>query len=275
MVLLSAIIGGVLGFAIGGPPGALAGGILGWLVGLQLAKPNPSPSHATPPCSAPRSLADRSKPGNGSEAPPISQRPQTPSRIQPSGDQKRALETILKAEWAREAVFVTGVAGTGKSTVLQLVKEETYKQCAIVAPTGIAALNVGGQTIHSFFSLKPTLIRPGNSEDIKVYYPNSRKRKVMESLDLLIVDEVSMVRADLLDAIDFSLRVNRNKRDQPFGGVQVALFGDPLQLEPVTTEDIRPYISDEWGGPFFFDAKTWGDAGCEVVYLRTPHRHKE
>ncbi len=247
--IIGAVIGGVLGFAIGQVTGAIVGAILGAFIGNALEKQGPPPLR-------------------------IQENPPNPE-IQFSPDQQQALHALLHPEWKKEAVFVTGVAGTGKSTVLQFARAQTDGKCVVVAPTGISAINAGGQTIHSFFSLKPALLRPGNQEDIKIHHPHSQKRKIMEALDLLIIDEVSMVRVDVLDAIDFSLRAHRNNSKQPFGGVKVALFGDPLQLDPVTTEDVRPYILDEWGGPFFFDAKAWKEAGCEVIILETPHRHKE
>ncbi|MBM4221389.1 MAG: hypothetical protein FJ170_05515, partial [Gammaproteobacteria bacterium] len=146
-------------------------------------------------------------------------RPDTPSTLraglEPNPDFQRALELI---EGGDEHVFVTGRAGTGKTTLLHLLREETVRRVAVVAPTGLAAINVGGQTIHSFFRLPPRFVDPGSIRPL-------RHTGVMKALELLIIDEVSMVRADLLDGIDQSLRVNR-RSDEPFGGVQLAMFGD-------------------------------------------------
>jgi tRNA A37 threonylcarbamoyladenosine biosynthesis protein TsaE len=126
-------------------------------------------------------------------------------------------------------VFVTGGAGTGKSTLIQFLRNTLNFQIAVVAPTGIAALNVHGVTIHSFFHFPPRIIEP---EDIKKVYD----RKLYNKLDILIVDEVSMVRSDLLDGMDSFLKINRNN-NAPFGGVKVLLIGDLFQLPPVVSED--------------------------------------
>ena len=123
-------------------------------------------------------------------------------------------------EKAGKNVFVTGRAGTGKSTLLQLLRDATRKNTVVLAYTGVAALHVRGQTIHSFFGFPPR------------FFPRSeikkrKDRKIFKKLELLVIDEISMVRADLLDHIDYFLRINRNSQ-QPFGGVQVALFGDRI-----------------------------------------------
>ena len=125
-------------------------------------------------------------------------------------------------------VFVTGRAGTGKSTLLRFFQLNTDKQVAVVAPTGVAALNVGGQTIHSFFRFPP---RPIATADIK----KLRDRRVYQAVDVLVIDEISMVRADMLDGIDRFMRLNGSKKYLPFGGARVIMFGDPYQLPPVVT----------------------------------------
>ena len=164
-------------------------------------------------------------------------RPDTPSALrtglEPNADFQRALDLI---EGSDEHVFVTGRAGTGKTTLLHLLRDETVRNVAVVAPTGLAAINVSGQTIHSFFRLPPRFV------DLRAIRP-LRHTGVMKALELLIIDEVSMVRADLLDGIDQSLRVNR-RSDEPFGGVQLALFGDLWQLPPVVREpELREYFA--------------------------------
>ena len=124
-------------------------------------------------------------------------------------------------------LFITGRAGTGKSTLLQLFRNTTRKKTVVLAPTGIAALNVKGQTIHSFFGFPP---RPLTRQDIK----KRANRRLFQRLEVMVIDEISMVRADLLDSIDYFLRINR-ENPMPFGGVQVVFFGDLFQLPPVVS----------------------------------------
>ncbi|HHH53464.1 MAG TPA: AAA family ATPase, partial [Bacteroidetes bacterium] len=133
--------------------------------------------------------------------------------------------TLKLLENSDESFFITGSAGTGKSTLLRLFVETTSKKTVVLAPTGIAALNVRGQTIHSFFKLPPNFI-PKTA--IKI----SKNSRIYKNLDTIIIDEISMVRADLLDNIDLFLRINR-KSPLPFGGVQMIFFGDLFQIPPV------------------------------------------
>ncbi|MFY7990425.1 MAG: helix-turn-helix domain-containing protein [Fluviicola sp.] len=168
-----------------------------------------------------------------------------------------------------QCIFLTGKAGTGKTTLLRKIVETTHKQTVIVAPTGIAALNAGGVTIHSFFGLPfggyiPEFIpEPVLAGSIKLetktslrrhFHYNSTKQRLMRSMELLIIDEVSMLRADLLDAIDLSLRFVR-KNDSPFGGVQVLFIGDLLQLPPVIKPEEWQYLQKYYIGIFFFNAQ--------------------
>src|SRR5690606_31278287 len=149
-----------------------------------------------------------------------------------------------------EHVFVTGRAGTGKSTLLRHLTWNTKKQIAICAPTGVAALNVEGQTIHSLFKLPIGLIADSDIEQ------NEATRKILNAIDTLVIDEISMVNADLMDGIDRSLRQARARRREPFGGVQVVMFGDPYQLAPVPPRgDEAKYVSDHYRSFWFFDAK--------------------
>ncbi len=153
-------------------------------------------------------------------------------------------------EMAQEPMFITGRAGTGKSTLLKLFRKLTRKKLAVVAPTGIAALNVRGQTIHSFFGFPPKLLHPS---DIHV----RRNRRLYENLEILVIDEISMVRADMLDNIDYFLRINRNI-DAPFGGVKVIFFGDLFQLPPVVaTQAEKEYIRLHYETPYFFSSKVF------------------
>jgi len=143
-------------------------------------------------------------------------------------------------------LFVTGRAGTGKSTLLKALKDMVSDDLAVLAPTGLAAVNVGGQTIHSFFGFPPRLV---TDQDIR----RSRNGRIMRRLKLLIIDEVSMVRSDLMWAIDRSLRINRGRPREAFGGVRLIMFGDLHQLPPVVQEaEVAHHLESEHGGPFFF-----------------------
>lgn len=167
-------------------------------------------------------------------------------------------------------VFLTGKAGTGKTTFLKHIIKHTYKNAVIVAPTGIAAINAGGVTIHSLFQLPFGAfvpVRDANfefNENIKINTPNTlfkgfqlnaSKRRLLQELELLIIDEVSMLRSDLLDAIDTVLKSVRRKNHLPFGGVQVLFIGDLLQLPPVVKDDEWRYLKSYYKSAFFFDAQ--------------------
>ena len=151
----------------------------------------------------------------------------------------------------RKNIFLTGKAGTGKSTLLKILRNETGRNVAVCAPTGIAALNVNGQTVHSLFCFRGhTLIideleRQHDDGDLKI-------RNALRSLDLLIIDEVSMVRSDLFKGVEFVLRAAKKSR-LPFGGVQVLLVGDPYQLPPVVTNEGQEHFLQEHGSPYFWD----------------------
>ena len=175
-----------------------------------------------------------------------------------------------RIELTLEHFFVTGRAGTGKSTLLAYLAEHTSKQLAICAPTGVAALNVGGQTIHSLFRLPIGIIA-----DHQLPLPGD-VRDLLRRLELLVVDEVSMVSADLMDAIDRALREARRSR-LPFGGVQLVLFGDPYQLAPVPPREPaeRQYFADHYRSLWFFDAKVWQQAPLTTVELTTIHRQRD
>lgn len=177
-------------------------------------------------------------------------------------------------EKTQSGVFVTGRAGTGKSTLLQLFRQTTNKKVAVLAPTGVAALNVQGQTIHSFFKFPPRII---TVKDAESKASNYLQKKLIKNLDILVIDEVSMVRADMMDGIDRYLRVNRD-RDKPFGGVQIALFGDLFQLPPVVRNDPveRSYFSDYYESPYFFSAHAFQDPNLrfERVELRKVYRQE-
>jgi ATP-dependent exoDNAse (exonuclease V) alpha subunit len=155
-------------------------------------------------------------------------------------------------EDTRDHVFVTGRAGTGKSTLLQHLAWNTSKQIAVCAPTGVAALNVEGQTIHSLFKLPLGIL--GSTDEPQ----SDATRKLLNAIDTLVIDEISMVNADLMDAIDRALRQARGRKAEPFGGAQVVMFGDPYQLAPVPPRgDEARYVRDHYRSFWFFDAKVW------------------
>ncbi len=161
------------------------------------------------------------------------------------------------ATLTNRSLFLTGKAGTGKTTFLKKLKEESRKEMAIVAPTGVAAINAGGVTIHSFFQLPFHPFIPttdGQKDLIGKLKINSARRKVLYELELLIIDEISMVRADVLDAIDTVLRHFRYRRNEPFGGVQVIFIGDMYQLSPVYKEEEWQLLSPYYPGIYFFDS---------------------
>ena len=164
-------------------------------------------------------------------------------------------------------IFLTGKAGTGKTTFLREIVKKTFKSCVVVAPTGIAAINAGGMTLHSFLQLPFGSYIPENREipsfNIQVNTPkslvknqrlNSQKRKMIRELDLLIIDEVSMLRADLLDCIDQTLKTVRKNSRQAFGGIQILFIGDLLQLPPVVKDDEWKLLNKYYPTPYFYDA---------------------
>ncbi len=182
-------------------------------------------------------------------------------------------------------VFLTGRAGTGKTTFLQKIVKETTKNTIVVAPTGVAAINAGGVTIHSMFQLPLTAFVPGNDDVDMSNFTNrlglakhmkyrANRRKLIENLELLIIDEISMVRVDLLDAIDFVLRRVR-KNGSPFGGVQLLVIGDLFQLSPVVRHGIWPTLGKYYKSPFFFDSHSWTSSDSIKIELKTIYRQKD
>jgi len=171
-------------------------------------------------------------------------------------------------EHQNEHLFVTGRAGTGKSTLLNVLKKTTKKNTAVVAPTGIAALNVGGQTIHSFFRFPPKMIDPHE-------LTKRKNHRFYKKLQLLIIDEISMVRADMMDCIDIFLRANREDA-RPFGGVQLVVFGDLFQLPPVVSSNFeRQFLREKYGSPYFFAANVFDEINLRMIELRTVYRQTQ
>lgn len=162
---------------------------------------------------------------------------------------KKILEII---ENSVENIFLTGNAGTGKSTLLDHFRNSTGKNIAVVAPTGVAALNVHGETIHSFFGFSPSITPEKAAQDAK----RTKKSKIYNALEVLVVDEISMVRADLLDSIDVFLRTVRRKMG-PFGGVRLIMVGDLHQLPPVVTNNEREALNSLYKTPYFFSSQVF------------------
>ncbi|MBF0511492.1 MAG: DUF3857 domain-containing protein [Candidatus Omnitrophica bacterium] len=168
-------------------------------------------------------------------------------------------------------VFITGKAGTGKSTLLQYFRQKTTKNVAVLAPTGVAAINVKGQTIHSFFQFKPD-VTPQTATNVPV---RRGRRKMYEELDAVIIDEVSMVRADLMDCVDVFLRVWGPHHDRPFGGVQMIFFGDLFQLPPVVAFGQEDIFKNHYSTPYFFSAKVFEGLDFKMMQLSKIYRQKD
>jgi len=187
------------------------------------------------------------------------------------------------------SLFLTGKAGTGKTTFLQYIRDNSFKKLAVVAPTGVAAINAGGTTMHSFFQLPfgpyvPAQQYGWNADRSKANDPNSllsgirlnaSKRELLQELELLIIDEISMVRADMLDAVDTILRHFRNQPLQPFGGVQVLYIGDLFQLPPVISQEEWQLLREYYNSPFFFDAKVIREQPPIYLELKKIYRQQE
>lgn len=174
-------------------------------------------------------------------------------------------------------LFLTGKAGTGKTTFLRNLKRASPKRMIVLAPTGIAAINAGGVTIHSFFQLPLSPYLPGATFDRaeKRYFRFGKvKRDIIRTLDLLVIDEISMVRADLLDAVDSVMRCYR-KHDKPFGGVQLLLIGDLQQLAPVVKDAEWALLDTVYETPYFFSSKALATAGYLTVELNTVYRQQD
>jgi len=183
-------------------------------------------------------------------------------------------------------IFLTGKAGTGKTTFLHNIVKQSKKQTMVVAPTGVAAINAGGMTIHSVFQLPLTAFVPQQNSgldptnftdwtNLRTLH-NMRKEKInlIKELDLLIIDEISMVRADLLDAIDFSLKKYR-RNNLPFGGVQILAIGDLFQLAPVIKDHIWFTLKNYYNSIYFFSSLAWKNANALTIELKKIYRQKD
>lgn len=220
--------------------------------------------------SPPQPTAQRTPPTQSAAVPPPVPVTIHPPRQEPPIELTDEFKAAIAAmDGLFSPLLITGNAGTGKSTLLRHFRQQTRKNVVVVAPTGMAALNVRGVTIHSFFKFPPKLIQ---GKDIRI---NHQKCDMFKKIDMLVIDEVSMVRADLLDAIDVSLRLHRASRT-PFGGVQLVLFGDVCQLPPVVKErELETYFSTHYATPFFFSAHALQRTGLTVIELQRVFRQPD
>jgi len=203
----------------------------------------------------------RGRPAGGRAAP-------EDDRIDLNPEFRRALHLL---EGTRRHVLVTGRAGTGKSTLLRYFLRRTRKRAVVLAPTGVAAVNVGGQTIHSFFGFRPDVTPDQVS---RLWVPQDQE-SVYKHVELIVIDEVSMVRADLLDCVDRFLRLNGPRRNRPFGGVRMAFFGDLYQLPPVVTGAERRALGTVYETPYFYSARALQDVELELVELEKVYRQTD
>ncbi len=179
-----------------------------------------------------------------------------------------ALDTV---EHTSRNVFITGRAGTGKSTLLDYLQRTTEKKVVVLAPTGVAALNVKGQTIHSFFRFKPGI----TVDQIKEARFGEHARSIYKNLDTIVIDEISMVRADLLDCVDSFLRLNGPRPGEPFGGIQMVFVGDLYQLPPVITGSENAVFRSLYETPYFYSARAFSSLDMEFVELDKVYRQHD
>ncbi len=193
---------------------------------------------------------------------------------------KQAKDIVTRIEKTRDTLYITGKAGTGKSTLLDHIRLHSKKKIIVLAPTGISAINVNGETLHSFFLLKPGY----ELDEAKKMKINHKMKKKLKRIKTIAIDEISMVRADLLDAVDTVLKKARQS-NEPFGGVQMIFFGDLFQLPPVVTPADRDKLVSEYDSPYFFDANVFHNLGqndlfsnsfvLNVIELKKIYRQKD
>lgn len=200
----------------------------------------------------------------------------------PDTTNKEFQDALNLVQYTRQSLFLTGKAGTGKSTFLRYICDNTKKKHVVLAPTGIAAINAGGSTLHSFFKLPfhplppddPNLsLQKGRIHDFFKY--TKSHRKLLEELELVIIDEISMVRADIIDAVDRILRVYSRNLREPFGGKQLLLVGDVFQLEPVVKGDEREILNRFYATPYFFSARVFGQIDLVSIELQKVYRQSD
>lgn len=180
----------------------------------------------------------------------------------------------------RKSVFLTGKAGSGKSTFLKYIRDNINKKCIVLAPTGISAVNVGGQTLHSFFKIPFRPLLPDDPDfsprKIRTTLQYTKEKvKIIKELELIIIDEISMVRVDIIDFIDRVLRIYSNNTREPFGGKQLMLVGDVFQLEPVVTRDMKEILRRYYQQFYFFNAHVFADIGLVPIELVKMYRQTD
>ncbi len=200
----------------------------------------------------------------------------------PDTNNKEFQDALSLIKYTRQSLFLTGKAGTGKSTFLRYICDNVRKKHVVLAPTGIAAINAGGSTLHSFFKLPfhpllpddPNLsLQKGRIHEFFKY--NKAHRKLLEELELIIIDEISMVRADIIDAVDRILRVYSRNLREPFGGKQLLLVGDVFQLEPVVKGDERDILQRFYPTPYFFSARVFSQIDLVSIELQKVYRQSD
>jgi len=207
-----------------------------------------SPMHSKIPCILPSAIALMNQP------------------IEINSQFKKAIEIMENTD---KNVFITGKAGTGKSTLLGYFRSVTKKNIVVLATTGVAAVNIEGETAHSFFGFKPDITLD------KVKKIGGKRASIYKKLDAIVIDEVSMMRSDLLDCVDKFLRLNGKDAYRPFGGAQMLFFGDLYQLPPVVTGMEREIFRTHYASPYFFDANVFQDCHLEFVELEKIYRQKD
>ena len=195
-------------------------------------------------------------------------------------ENKEWIQATQIIQYSRHSLFLTGKAGTGKSTFLRYIAKNTKKKTVILAPTGIAAINAGGVTLHSFFHLPfhpllPTDIRYDSRHIRDTLKYGSDRIKLLKEIELIIIDEISMVRADIIDFIDKVLRIYCRNRREPFGGKQLLLVGDTFQLEPVIKDDERQLLHPFYTSMYFFNARVWQEMPLVSIELKKVYRQKD
>ena len=206
----------------------------------------------------------------------------TQQHIEIDTDNAEFQNALKLIQYTRQSVFLTGKAGTGKSTFLKYICQTTKKKYVVLAPTGIAAINAGGSTLHSFFKLPfhPLLpddpnfsLKGGKLHSFLKY--SADRRKLIKNIELVIIDEISMVRADIIDFIDKVLRVYSQNMREPFGGKQLLLVGDVFQLEPVVKNDEREIINRFYPNPYFFSARVFQQMELVAIELTKVYRQRD
>ena len=204
------------------------------------------------------------------------------SAFVPDPQNREFQDALNLVKYTRHSLFLTGKAGTGKSTFLRYVCRETRKKHVVLAPTGIAAINAGGCTLHSFFKLPFHPLPPDDPNfslqrgRIHNFFKYTKaQRKLLEELELIVIDEISMVRADIIDAVDRILRVYSHNLREPFGGKQLLLVGDVYQLEPVVKADEREILARFYPTPFFFSARVFQEMEPVSIELQRVYRQTD